>query len=366
MGVYQRDGRWMVYYFDDQEKRRDKSFGRGDEAYSKAEAFDQAMRSQKEQKASASLPSVQTEVQTDVSASKVVSEIDMCEITFKELAAKYIGHLQISGRSDNNISKLQKMIENQFNPLLGEKIVNNMTYLDDMVPFIKFFMSTNGNHGRPRAQPTINRYGDYVNAIFNFGVTTGLTNVNPMHGRRKSKEKPREIQLTIEDVKRIMDNAEEHIKWAMEVCFNLGTRPGESELLALKWKDINFEQGTARIYATKTRSYRTVPISASLLEKMKCKKSESQSGYVVEYRGKNIGMIRKGFRMACRRAGITYPVRMYDLRHLFATVMLSKGADLAAVSKLLGHSMISTTTSHYYHCLEGEKERAIGLLPELV
>jgi len=99
---------------------------------------------------------------------------------------------------------------------------------------------------------------------------------------------------------------------------------------------------------------------------MKCKKSESQSGYVVEYRGKNIGMIRKGFRMACRRAGITYPVRMYDLRHLFATVMLSKGADLAAVSKLLGHSMISTTTSHYYHCLEGEKERAIGLLPELV
>jgi site-specific recombinase XerD len=46
--------------------------------------------------------------------------------------------------------------------------------------------------------------------------------------------------------------------------------------------------------------------------------------------------------------------------------MLSKGADLAAVSKLLGHSMISTTTSHYYHCLEGEKERAVSLLPELV
>ena len=76
----------------------------------------------------------------------------------------------------------------------------------------------------------------------------------------------------------------------MEVCFNLGTRPGESELLALKWEDIDFEQGTARIYVTKTRSYRTVPINASLLEKMKCKKSESQSGYVVEYRGKNIGM----------------------------------------------------------------------------
>ena len=43
MGVYQRDGRWMVYY-NENGKRRDKSFGRGDEAKVKAEAFDRAMK----------------------------------------------------------------------------------------------------------------------------------------------------------------------------------------------------------------------------------------------------------------------------------------------------------------------------------
>ena len=69
--------------------------------------------------------------------------------------------------------------------------------------------------------------------------------------------------------------------------------------------------------------------------------------------------------MACRRAGITFSVRLYDLRHMFATYMLSNGADLAAVSKLLGHSSITMTANVYYQYLEGEKERAVALLPEL-
>ncbi|KHK02911.1 tyrosine-type recombinase/integrase [Desulfovibrio sp. TomC] len=374
MGVYQRDGRWMVFYHDESGKRRDKSFGRGDNAYAQADAFNSAVIEAKDQ--GQAIPVLQTKVITlpEPAPVKVIEEITTPVkddhfpqgMTFRELAAKYLSHLKVSGRTENNTRKLAKMVENQFNPLIGDRAVNSMTYIDDMVPFIQFFQETDGKQGRPRSQLTVNRYGDYVNAIFNFGVTTGLTKVNPMKGRKKSREKPRDVQLTVNDVKRIMDHAEPHVRWAMEVCFSLGTRPGESELLALKWDHIDLEKGIAKIYASKTKTYRSVPIAPALLEKMKGKKPSSMSGYVIEWRGQPIGMIRKGFRRACERAGIKYPVRMYDLRHLFATTMLSKGADLAAVSKLLGHSMISTTTSHYYHCLEGEKERAVSLLPELV
>ncbi|BAH76684.1 tyrosine-type recombinase/integrase [Solidesulfovibrio magneticus] len=366
MGVYQRDGRWMVYYTDVNGARRDKSFGRGDNAYAEALAFDQEKKSASKQSRGEVSSSVSIESEQPVKSEEVLVNTSPFEIIFKDLADKYIEHLEVSGRTETNTKKLKKMIENQFNPLIGDKVVNEMTYVDDMVPFIKIFQNTPGKSGKPRSQLTVNRYGDYVNAIFNFGVAMGLTKVNPMRGRRKSKEKPREIQLTVEDIKRIMECAESHIRWAMEVCFNLGTRPGESELLALKWEHIDFEKSVARIYASKTKTYRIVPISAKLLEKMRSRMAESTSGYVVDYRGERIGMIRKGFRGACQRAKINYPVRMYDLRHLFATTMLSKGADLAAVSKLLGHSMISTTTSHYYHCLESEKERAVSLLPELV
>jgi len=87
---------------------------------------------------------------------------------------------------------------------------------------------------------------------------------------------------------------------------------------------------------------------------------------MIEYRGRPVTTIRKSFNNACDRAGITVPVRMYDLRHLFATTMLSNGADLAAVSKLMGHSTVKMTADVYYHYLEGEKEKAVGKLPSLV
>ena len=66
-----------------------------------------------------------------------------------------------------------------------------------------------------------------------------------------------------------------------------------------------------------------------------------------------------------RASGIPYSVRLYDFRHMFATLMLANGADLAAVSKLMGHASVKMTADTYYQYLEGEKERAVSLLPDL-
>ena len=48
------------------------------------------------------------------------------------------------------------------------------------------------------------------------------------------------------------------------------------------------------------------------------------------------------------------------------SIMLANGADLAAVSKLMGHSTVKMTADVYYHYLEGEKEKAVGKLPSLI
>jgi hypothetical protein len=74
---------------------------------------------------------------------------------------------------------------------------------------------------------------------------------------------------------------------------------------------------------------------------------------------------RCSFQTACNHAGIPYPVRMDDIRHLFASTMLTGGDDLAAVSRLLGHSNIQMTAKVYYNLQRGEKERAVNLLPSL-
>jgi integrase len=262
---------------------------------------------------------------------------------------------------------LAGLLKNMFFDVLGrDRPVESMTYLGDIVPFIRYIQGVSEQTKKPRSQTSVNRYGDYLACIFNFGVEMGLTTVNPMKGRKKSKEKPRDVQVSVDDVRRIMEQAEPHVRWAMEVCFNLGTRPGPSELLALRWDHVDFEKSTVRIYATKTKSFRTVPVTAAFLERLRVMKHVSESGYIIEYKGKPVTTIRKGFNTACDLAGIKVPVRMYDLRHLFATTMLANGADLAAVSKLMGHSTVKMTADVYYHYLEGEKERAVSKLPSLI
>lgn len=233
------------------------------------------------------------------------------------------------------------------------------------MPLVKILKGVSPQTGKPRSQTTINRYLDYLDAAFNFGVRLKLVTENPVSQRKKAKETPRKVSLELKDIKKIMDEAEPHVRWAIEVCFNLGTRSGDSELLSLLWENVNFEKKEVLIYGSKTKDYRTVPVNDEFLERLKEKQKEAKTEYIIEYNGRKVTSINIGFRNACKRAGINYSVRMYDLRHLFASTMLANGADLAAVSKLMGHSRITMTANTYYQYMKGEKERAVSLLPKL-
>ena len=372
MSVYQRDSRWMVYWHDNYGKRHDKSFGRGDLAQAKALAFDKAV--QDAIQLCLPIPDPETVTATVVASvaagtlpsvpSQVVGQV-VGGITLSDLGKKYLDHMRASGRTEKHIRNIERLLENQFIPVIGDKPVDTLTYQQNMVPFILHFKGVSDSTGKSRSQYTVNKYCDYLSFIFNFGIDNGFTSINPLKNWKKPKVQPWDLKLTLDDAKKIMACAEPHLQWAMEVCFNLGTRPGESELLSLRWENVDFTAGTVRIYASKTKTYRTVPINPAFLKRMEAEKQESVSGFVIEYMGRKLTTIRKSFKNACKRAGITYPTRMYDLRHLFATTLLSKGADLAAVSKMMGHSTVKMTADTYYHYMEGEKERAVKLLPVL-
>jgi len=389
MGVYQRDGRFMVYW-NENGKRHDKSFGRGDDARLRAEAFDHVIQQAKAEGiapvqvapvaetasgpvlgAHNAAPAVNSVVPVAAEPAPAPAPAQVVAsakgITFGQLSMMYLDHLRVSGRTEKHIANLENLLKRMFFDILGrDALVESMTYLKDIVPFIMQMQGVSPQTKKPRSQASVNRYCDYLDAVFNFGIEMELISRNPMKGRKKAKERPRDVQIGVDDLRRIMEHADPHVRWAMEVCFNLGTRPGPSELFALRYENVDFGAGTVRIFATKTQTYRTVPVTAAFLERMREMRRFSRSGYIVEYDGKPVTTIRKSFNKACVKAGITVDVRMYDLRHLFATTMLANGADLAAVSKLMGHSTVKMTADVYYHYLEGEKERAVSKLPSLV
>ena len=79
--------------------------------------------------------------------------------------------------------------------------------------------------------------------------------------------------------------------------------------------------------------------------------------------GSTVYSYHKAWLSACRRAGVR--LRFYDIRHIAASEMLARGADLSSVAAQLGHTSVSTTGSFYAHVAPGSQLHAAGLMPVL-
>jgi integrase len=60
------------------------------------------------------------------------------------------------------------------------------------------------------------------------------------------------------------------------------------------------------------------------------------------------------------KAGEALPdLRLHDLRHTAASLMLRRGVPVEVVSKILGHSQVSITLDIYRHVLDSEKKQVM-------
>jgi integrase len=67
---------------------------------------------------------------------------------------------------------------------------------------------------------------------------------------------------------------------------------------------------------------------------------------------------------AVKASGVTFEVRMHDLRHAHASLLLAGGADLKTVMDRLGHAQI-TTTQKYLHALVGADRSSLDALDSI-
>lgn len=59
-------------------------------------------------------------------------------------------------------------------------------------------------------------------------------------------------------------------------------------------------------------------------------------------------------------------IKLHDLRHCSASILIASGVDVAEVSRMLGHSKISITLDNYTHALQGRSERISNILENLL
>lgn len=337
MSVHKRGNSYFVRYRDNLGKQKNKHFGVGKKGKEMAEEFD-------------------LEVKLARKRRQQVILLRGVEVYLDELFDLYIRDYELSGKSAEQAGNLRKLFKNKILPKLPKRAVDNLQYkhmLDLLSAYPKL------------SQTTKNRYFAYLRAVFNWGIEYDYTSTNPLQKWKMSKEKPRQFILEMDELAKLLKFAAPHLKLAIQLAFYTGMRTGKSELFALKWENINFEREQIEVFATKTTQTRIIDIPEPLLRVLKKAKRKAKSEYVVEYNGKRVLRVTTSLNNALEKAKIDKSFRMTDLRHMYATYMLNQGADLAAVSAMLGHSDVSLTANTYYQAMAKEKKRAASLLPQI-
>jgi integrase len=174
----------------------------------------------------------------------------------------------------------------------------------------------------------------------------------------------KERTLTHEEQKRLLDSTNEYLRPIIIFALNTGMR--KSEILTLKWSNVDLETGiiTLEKSNTKSKKLRRIPINTVVRKLMLEQKLKGKGSEYVFLSSKGIpykkeDSLRQPFLGALRRAGIE-GLRFHDLRHTAATRMIESGASIVAVSKILGHEDLKTTM-RYAHPEDSLKD-AVELL----
>jgi integrase len=246
---------------------------------------------------------------------------------------------------------------------------------------------------------TVNKYRAVISSVFNHGCkpATFALPGNPVSAADKRREPspgvlvfytPTEIEAlarafaegrhrdpahpAVNENERAARQAEdEQGAELIRVAAYAGLRRGE--LLALRWRDIDFE-GSALTIAramsagvestTKSGRVRRVPLAdqaAAALDRVSRRGHYTTPGDLVfcNVFGRPLdgSALRRRFRRAQVAAGVR-PLRFHDLRHTFGSLLASRGVDVVTIQKAMGHSALSTT-SRYLHARPASEQAQV-------
>lgn len=232
---------------------------------------------------------------------------------------------------------------------------------------IDWFRNTyiNKRTGTTIGARTADTYCQRFRTALNEAVREGLIDKNPWNRletieKIKKPESKREY-LTIDEIRSMIatDCPNGLVKRAY--LFSCFTGLRISDVRNLKWGDIYHENGQAfvSVVMKKTTKPLYITLSGQALRWMP-EKGESTSDDYVFGNLVNYGNVNENLKKWAEAAGIRKHISYHTSRHSFATMMLTLGADLYTVSKLLGHSSVKHTQI-YARIIDRKKDEAVNL-----
>lgn len=137
-----------------------------------------------------------------------------------------------------------------------------------------------------------------------------------------------------------------HIRLFMVLALSTGARAGA--LLGLTWDRVDFTRGIIKLSDGQSggKGRATTPMTNRAREALEAAYKGRTCEYVIEWAGRRVKSIKRGFREACGRAELK-EVTPHVLRHTAAVWMIEAGASIAEVAQYLGHTDTRTTFRVY-------------------
>jgi len=233
--------------------------------------------------------------------------------------------------------------------------------LNEFTPYsIEQYKTTRLNNDQ-MMPATVNRELTCFKTIFNWAIKGKKASVNPVKGIKFLKvDNTRTRYLTEDEIKRLVENCPPYFKPIIITALTTGMR--KSEILNLKWKNVDLTNGIIFLTDTKNGRMREIPICTLLYDKIQeCKKLAVGEYVFCSSKGKPYSKdIRTMFLRILDKARIS-DFRFHDLRHTAASYLVMQGVDLLTVKEILGHQRIEMTL-RYAHLSPLHKKSAIELL----
>ena len=214
------------------------------------------------------------------------------------------------------------------------------------------------------APATVNRELACLKTMFNKAILWNKATDNPVRKVKLFKENnQRKRYLEKEEIVRFIDACQPHLKPIVIVAIYTGMR--KSEILNLKWKDVDFEHGIIYLIETKNGERREVLMNEVVKDTLSKVQHRGRIPYIfIGKDNKPYTNVRKSFDAALKKCDII-DFKFHDLRHTFCSQLVMAGVDIKTVQELVGHKT-PEMTHRYAHLSPTHKRSAIELLAQKI
>ena len=270
-------------------------------------------------------------------------------------------------REPGTYRRYKGLIDNHIKKAFPGRLLADITRGD-----IRDFLALEYQNGGSRS--SISTMQTVISGIFNHALDDEIISANPCNGVMRllnlSRKQETEIEpFTLEESLEILETVKNSFPGYylfFLILFRTGMRLGEA--CGLQWGDINFEDGFIKVQrtashqriknGTKTNRSRkvdmTTDLASQLLKAYQAHKEERLKGNNSPWLFMKAGKLfyhttaRRIFKTALAKTGLDER-RIHDIRHTYASLLLSNNAPILYVSNQLGHSSVKMTLDIYSH-----------------